>query len=90
MKRADLVDTYMKFLHLKNYCPATEKTYLNHLNLFLDYVKTTKVSNVDSKFFLNYFDFTKESKNFSHSAMKQALASHLSCFSMLKPNIGIS
>ncbi|MEW6005925.1 MAG: site-specific tyrosine recombinase/integron integrase [Stygiobacter sp.] len=75
MKRADLVDTYMKILHLKNYSPATEKSYLNHLNLFLDYVKTTKVSNVDSKFLLNYFNFIKESKNFSYSSMKQALAS---------------
>ncbi|MFZ5946775.1 MAG: phage integrase N-terminal SAM-like domain-containing protein [Stygiobacter sp.] len=75
MKRVDLVDTYMKILHLKNYSLATEKTYLNHLNLFLDYVKTTKVSNVDSKFLLNYFNFIKESKNFSYSSMKQALAS---------------
>ncbi|MDF1612563.1 site-specific tyrosine recombinase/integron integrase [Stygiobacter electus] len=75
MKRAELVDTYMKILHLKNYSPTTEKTYLNHLNLFLDYVKTTKVSNVDSKFLLNYFNFIKESKNFSYSSMKQALAS---------------
>ena len=76
MKRADLVDTYMKFFHLKNYSPATEKTYPNHLNLFSDYVETTKVSNVDSKFFLNFFNFTKEYKTFFYSAMKQAIASH--------------
>lgn len=75
MKRADLVDSYMKILHVKNYSPATEKTYLHHLNLFLDYVKTKKISNVDSKFLLDYFNFIKESKKFSYSSMKQALAS---------------
>lgn len=75
MRRADLVDSYMKILHVKNYSPATEKTYVNHLNLFLDYVKTTKVASVDSKFLLDYFNYIKESKKFSYSSMKQALAS---------------
>ncbi|MEG8946418.1 site-specific tyrosine recombinase/integron integrase [Rosettibacter firmus] len=75
MKKADLVDSYIKILHLKKYSPATEKTYLNHLNLFLDYVKNTKVSHIDSKFLLDYFNYIKESKKFSYSSMKQALAS---------------
>lgn len=63
----------MKLLRLKNYSPATEKTYLNHLNLFLDYVKTTKISTIDSKFLLDYFNFIKESKEFSYSSIKQVL-----------------
>ncbi|GAB4127690.1 MAG: site-specific integrase [Ignavibacteriales bacterium] len=88
MKRADLVDSYMKILHVKNYSPATEKTYLNHLNLFLDYIKTNKISNIDSKFLLDYFNFIKESKKFSYSSMKQALASVRFLFlDVLKKNI---
>ncbi len=88
MKRADLVDLFMKILHVKNYSPATEKTYLNHLNLFLDYVKTNKVPSVDSKFLLDYFNYIKESKKFSYSSMKQALASvRFLFFDVLKKEI---
>lgn len=75
MKRADLTDSYAKLLHIKNYSPATEKSYLHHLNLFLDYVKTTNDSNIDPKFLLNYFNYLKKAKIFSYSSMKQALAS---------------
>lgn len=88
MKRLELINDYSKLLHIKNYSPQTEKAYLHHLNLFLDYVKTAhivvdthKVSNlpdrqagVDSRFLLDYFNYLKQSKNFSYSAMKQALA----------------
>jgi len=74
MKRTELVEMYAKLIHLKNFSTATEKTYLHHLNLFLDYVKASKVPNIDSKFLLDYFNFLKISKNFSYSSMKQSLA----------------
>lgn len=48
MKRAELIDKYTKILHLKNYSPKTEKAYLHHLNLFLDYISKYKISSVDS------------------------------------------
>ncbi|MDP2363619.1 MAG: site-specific integrase [Ignavibacteria bacterium] len=75
MKRSDLIDSYTKLLHVKNYSPQTQKSYLHHLNLFLDYFKINSVSNIDSKFLLNYFNYLKEEKKFSYSSMKQALAS---------------
>ncbi|AFH47781.1 Integrase [Ignavibacterium album JCM 16511] len=75
MKRAELIDKYSKLLHLKNYSSKTEKAYLHHLNLFLDYVSSSKVSSVNSTVLVNYFDYLKQTKKFSYSAMKQALAS---------------
>lgn len=75
MKRTELIDRYTKLLHLKNYSPKTEKAYLHHLNLFLDYITSLKISEVDSKVLLNYFDYLKGIKKFSYSAMKQSLAS---------------
>jgi len=75
MKRSEIIDKYSKLLRLKNYSDRTEKLYLHHLNLFLDYVSSSKIINVNQKTLLDYFDQLKQSKNFSYSSMKQALAS---------------
>ncbi len=75
MKRSELIDKYSKFLRLKNYSSRTEKTYLHHLNLFLDYVSSSKTTDINEKALLDYFDHLKLTKNFSYSSMKQALAS---------------
>ncbi|MBI5661754.1 MAG: site-specific integrase [Ignavibacterium album] len=75
MKRSELIDKYSKLLHLKNYSTRTEKLYLHHLNLFLDYVSSSKIVNINEKTLLDYFDHLKQNKNFSYSSMKQALAS---------------
>jgi integrase/recombinase XerD len=74
MKRKELIEKYYKLLHIKNYSPKTEKSYLHHLNLFLDYIKKANISEVSSKVLLNYFNYLKENKKFSYSSMKQALA----------------
>jgi integrase/recombinase XerD len=75
MKRVELIDKYSKFLRLKNYSSRTEKSYLHHLNLFLDYVSSSKTTEINEKILLDYFDHLKLIKNFSYSSMKQALAS---------------
>jgi site-specific recombinase XerD len=75
MKRADLIDKYSKLLHLKNYSDKTEKSYLHQLNLFLDYISSSKTTDINEKVLLDYFDHLKLTKNFSYSSMKQALAS---------------
>lgn len=74
MKRSELIENYSKLLHIKNYAPQTEKSYLHHLTLFLDYVKNSKVTDVNSSVLLNYFNNLKQEKLFSYSSMKQALA----------------
>jgi len=74
MKREELIDRYKKLIHLKNYSPQTEKSYLHHLNLFLEYIKNAKVSDVNSKVLLDYFNNLKQEKLFSYSSMKQSLA----------------
>lgn len=75
MKRTELIDKYEKILRLKNYSPKTEKAYLHHLNLFLDYISKSNISSVDSKILLDYFNYLKQSRKFSYSAIKQSLAS---------------
>jgi len=75
MKKDELLDTFIKTLRLKNYSPQTEKSYLHHLLLFLDYIKNEKVTEITSSVLLNYFIYLKEQKLFSYSSMKQALAS---------------
>lgn len=75
MKRTELIDKYEKILRLKNYSPKTEKAYLHHLNLFLDYISKSNISSVDSKILLDYFNYLKQTRNFSYSAIKQSLAS---------------
>lgn len=74
MKRSELVENYSKLLHIKNYALQTEKSYLHHLNLFLDFVKKTKVTNVNADVLLGYFNNLKQEKLFSYSSMKQSLA----------------
>lgn len=73
MKRLELTDKYLKILRLKNYSVETEKSYLHHLNLFLDYVANAKVTDVNPNFLLKYFTYLKEKKKFSYSSMKQSL-----------------
>lgn len=75
MKRTELIDKYEKILRLKNYSIKTEKAYLHHLNLFLDYISKSIISSVDSKTLLDYFNYLRQKRKFSYSAMKQSLAS---------------
>jgi len=75
MKRTELIDKYEKILRLKNYSPKTEKAYLHHLNLFLDYISNSNISSVDPKILLDSFNYLKQSRKFSYSSMKQSLAS---------------
>jgi site-specific recombinase XerD len=76
MKRKELIEKYFKLMHLKNYSVKTEKSYLYHLNLFLDFIKKANVTEVNSGFLLTYFNFLKEEKKFSYSSIKQALAAN--------------
>ncbi len=75
MKKAELIDKYSKLLHIKNYSAKTEKSYLHHLNLFIDFISSNKIKDIDQNLLLNYFNYLKQKKNFSYSSMKQALAS---------------
>ncbi|GMU94904.1 MAG: integrase [Ignavibacterium album] len=75
MKRAELIDKYSKLLHIKNYSTKTEKSYLHHLDLFLNFLSSNKIKDIDQNVLLNYFNYLKQTKNFSYSSMKQALAS---------------
>lgn len=75
MKRTELIDKYEKILRLNNYSPKTEKAYLHHLNLFLDYISKSNISSVDSKILLDYFNYLQQTRKFSYSAIKQSLAS---------------
>ena len=62
MKKVELIDRYNKLLHLKNYSTQTEKSFIHQLNLFLNYIKNTKVLEVNSTVLLDYFNYLKQEK----------------------------
>ena len=74
MKRGELTNRYSQLLHAKKYSRHTEISYLHHFNLFLDFIKTTKIPDVDSKLLSGYFNYLKKEKKYSYSCLKQALA----------------
>jgi site-specific recombinase XerD len=74
MKRSELIEKYLKLLHIKNYAPQTEKSYIHHLNLFIAYIKNAQIKDVNSKVLLDYFNILKQEKLFSYLSMKQSLA----------------
>lgn len=53
----------------------TKKLYFHRLNLSLDYISASKLTEINQKILLDYFDNLKQTKRFSYSSMKQALAS---------------
>lgn len=88
MKKSEVIDRYSKLIRLKNYSPRTEKLYLHHLNLFLDYLISSKINNLNQKILLDYFNYLIQNKKYSYSSMKQALASvRFLFFDVLKKDV---
>lgn len=75
MKRSKIITKYFNKLRMKEYSLNTQKVYIYHLNIFLDFVNSSKGSYTDTELLFNYFEYLKQSKNFSYSAMKQSFAS---------------
>jgi len=75
MNKSDLITKYEHHLTLKNYSENTLRSYLNGLNIFLDYLKANQIKKVTSKELETFFYFSKKEMGFSYSMMKQLLAS---------------
>lgn len=75
MKRDELTNRYTKIIQLKNFSYKTEKLYLHHLNLFLDFIIGKKLKEINPEILLEFFNYLKIQKIFSYSSMKQSLAS---------------
>jgi len=75
MRRTDLIAKYNNILLEKNYSPSTERVYLRHLNLYLDFISNAGLKADNLKSLTEYFRQSKERGGLSHSSLKQSLAS---------------
>ncbi|MEO9884974.1 MAG: tyrosine-type recombinase/integrase [Balneola sp.] len=75
MNKSELITKYEHHLTLKNYSENTLRSYLNGLQIFLNYLKSYQIKKVTSKELETFFHFSKKEMGFSYSMMKQLLAS---------------
>ncbi len=75
MNKSELITKYEHHLTLKNYSENTLRSYLNGLDVFLDYVRSHKIEKITSAELESFFHHAKMEMNYSYSMMKQLLAS---------------
>lgn len=75
MKKQIILNTFEKKLTIANYSGQTIKNYLSALALFLDFVSSKKVKEVNNYVIEDYLYHCKSVKKYSFSSMKQVIAS---------------
>jgi len=75
MKKSHLISKYEHQLPIKNYRENTLKTYLNGMNIFLQYLSLNQISEVSSRELDQFFHHCKKELEYSYSMMRQLLAS---------------
>jgi site-specific recombinase XerD len=75
MKKQELIQRFNKQLAIENYSTQTIKSYSSALKLFLEFVETLRIDKITEKEIQDYLYYCKKRKNYSFSAMRQAMAS---------------
>ena len=75
MKKQAIIKRFYKHLVIEDYSKQTIKSYSSALKLFLEYVEILNLDQVTEKEIQDYLYNCKNKKNYSFSAMKQAIAS---------------
>ncbi|RKY97149.1 MAG: integrase [Ignavibacteriae bacterium] len=75
MKKQELIQRFNKQLVIENYANQTIKSYSSALKLFLEFVEKLQVDKITEKEIQDYLYYCKKRKNYSFSAMRQAIAS---------------
>ena len=75
MKKQAIIKRFYKHLVIEDYSKQTIKSYSSALKLFLEYVEILNLDQVTEKEIQDYLYYCKNKKNYSFSAMKQAIAS---------------
>lgn len=87
MKKQEIIERFYKHLVIEDYSKQTIKSYSSALKLFLDFVEILNLDKITEKEIQDYLYYCKNKKNYSFSAMKQAIASirYLYLKVLLKP-----
>lgn len=87
MKKQEIIERFYKHLVIEDYSKQTIKSYSSALKLFLEFVEILNLDQVTEKEIQDYLYYCKNNKNYSFSAMKQAIASirYLYLKVLLKP-----
>jgi len=87
MKKQEIIERFHKHLVIEDYSKQTIKSYSSALKLFLEFVEILNLDQVTEKEIQDYLYYCKNKKNYSFSAMKQAIASirYLYLKVLLKP-----
>ena len=87
MKKQEIIERFYKHLVIEDYSKQTIKSYSSALKLFLEFVEILNLDQVTEKEIQDYLYYCKNKKNYSFSAMKQAIASirYLYLKVLLKP-----
>jgi integrase/recombinase XerD len=75
MKKQEIIQRFNKQLVLENYSGQTIKSYSSALKLFLEFVEKITIDKITEKEIQEYLYYCKKNKNYSFSAMRQAMAS---------------
>jgi len=75
MKKQELIQRFYKQLVIENYSNQTIKSYSSALKLFLEFVEKLRIDKITEKEIQDYLYYCKKRKNYSFSAMRQAIAS---------------
>jgi len=87
MKKQEIIERFYKNLVIEDYSKQTIKSYSSALKLFLEFVEILNLDQITEKEIQDYLYYCKNKKNYSFSAMKQAIASirYLYLKVLLKP-----
>ena len=87
MKKQEIIERFYKNLVIEDYSKQTIKSYSSALKLFLEFVEILNLDQITEKEIQGYLYYCKNKKNYSFSAMKQAIASirYLYLKVLLKP-----
>ncbi len=87
MKKQEIIERFYKHLVIEDYSKQTIKSYSSALKLFLEFVEILNLDQITEKEIQDYLYYCKNKKNYSFSAMKQAIASirYLYLKVLLKP-----
>ena len=75
MKKQEIIQRFNKQLVVENYSSQTIKSYSSGIKLFLEFVEKLNLDKITEKEIQEYLYFCKKKKNYSFSAMRQAMAS---------------
>jgi len=75
MKKQEIIERFYKHLIIEDYSKQTIKSYSSALKLFIEFVEILNLDQVTEKEIQDYLYYCKNKKNYSFSAMQQAITS---------------